>query len=62
MNRLIAYLRQSRNELTKVVWPSRQTTIRYTAAVLGFSIVLAIFIGGIDYLFTQVIQKVILKG
>jgi preprotein translocase subunit SecE len=62
VNRLFAYLRQSRNELTKVVWPSRQTATRYTLAVIAFSIALAVFIGAIDYGFAQVIQKVILKG
>jgi preprotein translocase subunit SecE len=62
MNRLTSYLRQSRNELTKVVWPSRRTALRYTAAVIVFSISLALFIGLMDYFFTQVIQKIILKG
>jgi preprotein translocase subunit SecE len=62
MNRFTAYLRQSWNELKKVVWPSRRTAVRYTWAVIVFSLVLAIFIGAMDYLFTQIIQKLILKG
>jgi preprotein translocase subunit SecE len=62
MNRLIEYLRQSRTELSKVVWPSRQTAIRLTIAVIGFSIATAIFLGLMDYIFTQALQKLILKG
>jgi preprotein translocase subunit SecE len=62
MDRLFAYLRQSRNELTKVVWPTRRNAIRLSIGVVIFSVVLALFIGLWDFLFTQLIQKIILKG
>lgn len=62
MNRLIAYLRNSRNELAKVVWPSRPQAVRLSINVIVFSVVIALFIGAIDYIFAQVIQKLILKG
>jgi preprotein translocase subunit SecE len=61
MNRLITYLQNSRTELTKVVWPSRPQAIRYTIAVILFTLALAAFIGILDYLLTQVFQKLILK-
>ncbi len=61
MNRLLAYLTEARIELTKVTWPNRAQTIRLTAAVIGFSIVFGLLIGGLDYVFSNLLQKVILK-
>ena len=62
MKPLVAYLSASRNELSKVAWPDRQQTIRLTFLVIGFSLVLAAILGGVDYLFAAILQKVILKG
>ncbi len=62
MNRLFAYLQDARSELAKVEWPSRAQAIRLTVVVIVFSFVLAGFIGGVDYIFSRIVEKVILKG
>jgi preprotein translocase SecE subunit len=62
VNRLFVYLRQSRNELSKVVWPTRPQATRLTIAVVIFSLVLAAVIGVLDLLYTDAIQALILKG
>jgi len=62
MNRLFTYLQEARAELAKVEWPNRSQAIRLTVVVIVFSFVLASFIGGVDYVFSWVVQKVILKG
>ncbi|HSX15080.1 MAG TPA: preprotein translocase subunit SecE [Candidatus Saccharimonadales bacterium] len=62
MNRLMTYLRESRAELAKVDWPNRQQAMRLTAVVVVFSLLVASFIGAVDYIFTTILQKVILKG
>lgn len=49
MGRIIQFFRDVRAEMTKVVWPTRQETIRYTAAVIIFSASLAILLGAFDY-------------
>jgi preprotein translocase subunit SecE len=36
-------------ELLKVVWPTRQETIRYTVTVIIFSVVVALILGAADY-------------
>jgi preprotein translocase subunit SecE len=46
-------------EMKKVSWPTRQQTIRNTLIVIGASIVTAIFLGGLDALFTWLINKII---
>jgi preprotein translocase subunit SecE len=61
MHQLTTYLKNSLNELTKVVWLSRTQATRYTVAVLAFTLAIAAFIGVMDYLLTQVFQKLILN-
>ncbi len=62
MDRLLTYLRNSRTELAKVVWPSRQQAVRLSINIVIFVIFIALFIGAVDFLLTQLVQKVILKG
>ena len=57
---ILTFFKQSYAELKKVSWPSRETTIRYTTIVIVSSIVLGFVIGGIDYVLTIVVEKVIL--
>ena len=59
-DRLVTYLKESRTELRKVTWPTREETLRYTATVIVVSGALAIFLGGIDYLLQQVLNKFVL--
>ena len=46
-------------ELRKVDWPSREKTIRLTLIVIGVSLIIGIFIGGLDILLTQAVQKLL---
>ena len=48
-------------ELRKVNWLSRNEVLRYTLVVLGVTIVVAAFLGGLDYLFSSLIQKLVIK-
>ena len=50
MKRLISYLKESRAELMKVVWPSRKQTRDNTLLVIVVSCGFALFLGAIDYL------------
>ncbi|HUC87088.1 MAG TPA: preprotein translocase subunit SecE [Candidatus Saccharimonadales bacterium] len=62
MHRLQRYFQQSWAELAKVVWPTRRQAIRLTIAVIIFSLVLAAFIGIVDYFYTLGLQSLISKG
>ena len=55
----VAFFRQSRDELKKVTWPSRQTTIRYTIVVLVGSLAVGLLAGGLDYVYTKLLQLII---
>ena len=59
MPSVATYLKQSRDELRKVVWPSRKTTAQHTLLVIGISLAMAAFMGGIDYVFTKILEVVI---
>lgn len=48
-NRLTRYILESREELKKVSWPSRQQITRDTLVVIGISVAVAAFFGAIDF-------------
>ncbi|OGY97252.1 MAG: preprotein translocase subunit SecE [Candidatus Liptonbacteria bacterium GWC1_60_9] len=52
ISKLGAFLQESRQELRRVNWPTRQETVRLTLIVIGISLGLALFLGLFDYLFT----------
>ncbi len=47
--------------MKKVNWPTRNETIKYTLIVLGVSVVVAAYLGGLDILFTTLLNKFIIK-
>lgn len=58
MNRALDFLREVKVELDKVVWPTREQTIKLTTIVLLVTIVVGFFLGGIDYLLTKLLETV----
>jgi len=58
-NALITFVKQAREELKKVTWPTREQTIRYTIVVIIASVVVGLFTGGVDYLFTTLVRSLI---
>jgi len=55
------FLKEVKKEIKKINWPTKQETIRYTAIVIGVSIGVAIFLGGLDFVFNSLITKFVLK-
>ncbi|EKD78265.1 MAG: hypothetical protein ACD_41C00381G0001 [uncultured bacterium] len=56
---LVSYVKESVAELRKVAWPTRPAALRSTGIVLGFSVLMASFLGLVDYLFTLGINYLI---
>lgn len=48
-------------ELRKTNWLSRTDVLRYTLLVLGVTIVVAFFLGGLDYGFSTALKSFVLK-
>lgn len=59
MNALINYLKNSREELAKVSWPSRQVTIKHTFMVIGVSLAVAVFLGAIYLVLTKILELIV---
>ncbi|MBT7008488.1 MAG: preprotein translocase subunit SecE [Candidatus Jacksonbacteria bacterium] len=47
------YLREAQQELKKVTWPTREDLIKNTVAVIIVSLLVAAFLGGLDYAFNE---------
>ncbi len=52
INSIVTYLRETRAELRKVNWPSREETVRLTQIVLIVTVSMAIFLWLMDVLFS----------
>jgi len=51
----LVFFKEVKVELGKVVWPTRQETIRLTMIVILISVAVGLFIGALDILFTNTI-------
>lgn len=58
--KLIVFLKEVRLEMKKINWPTRKETIKYTLIVIGVSLAIAIFLGGIDFVFSILRNKFII--
>lgn len=58
-NAIVRYLRETRAELHKVHWPTRQEAEDLTKLVFAVTVSMAIFMGLLDYLFSKELQGLI---
>jgi preprotein translocase subunit SecE len=59
MSKITEYFQETKLELKHVIWPSRSQTFYYTLIVVILSVVIAYYLGIFDFIFSQVLQKVI---
>ncbi|MEK7574268.1 MAG: preprotein translocase subunit SecE [Patescibacteria group bacterium] len=55
------FLQEARQEFKRINWPTRRETIRYTIFVLGFSAIVALFLGLLDFIFLYLLNKFFIK-
>ncbi len=55
----IVFLREVKSELEKVIWPTRKEAINLTLVVIGVSLAVGFFIGGLDYILTKIMEILI---
>ena len=53
------YLRESRLELKKVVWPTRKEVIATTLAVLALVSVMCLYLGLVDFGLSKLMQLIL---
>lgn len=61
MGKISKYVKESIIELKKVSWPTKKETYRYTLLVIGLSLVVAAFLGSLDFIFNLGLQTLITK-
>jgi preprotein translocase subunit SecE len=58
---LTDYIRGTRAELRKVVWPTRDEAINLTTIVVVTILVMSIFFGAVDYVLTALFRLLIVR-
>lgn len=53
------YLREVRAELKRVIWPTRRETVKLSLVVIAVSLVVAFYIGALDFVFSSIVKLVI---
>lgn len=59
MTQLIKYIHATIAELRQVSWPTRREAISYTVLVIVISAIVALYVGALDYLFSQGVNSLI---
>ncbi len=58
-DRFRALIRDTRTELRKVVWPTREQAVRLTGVVIAVSAAVGLVMGGLDYVFKWLFELVL---
>lgn len=57
----VSFIGEVRDELKKVVWPSKEEVIRLTGVVILVSLIVGLFLGGVDFLLTKLTEILITR-
>ena len=60
-NVVVRYLKETRAELRKVVWPTREETKNLTLIIVSVTVAMAVFLGLLDYIF-QIVAAGVISG
>ncbi len=58
-NAILRYLRETRAEMAKVTWPTREEALRLTAIVLAVTFGMAAFLGVVDAIFATLFRLIL---
>jgi preprotein translocase subunit SecE len=58
-NAVVRYLKETRAELRKVSWPSREEALNLTAIVMAVTTAMAVFLGLVDFIFSKLFGLII---
>ena len=58
-NAVIKYLKETRAELKKVNWPSRQEATNLTLIVIAVTTFMALLLGLLDYIFAKLFELIL---
>lgn len=61
MNKLLNYFRESWDELKKVHWPTRETTVNYSVIVIVSVVIVTTIFGLVDWGFQETVNKFLIE-
>jgi preprotein translocase SecE subunit len=61
MKKITGFIRDIRAEFTHITWPVRNEALRLTILVIVFSAIFALFLGAVDYFFSEGLRSFILS-
>lgn len=57
---MLTFLGQVKTELYNVTWPTRKQVVRLTLIVIVISLLVGVYLGIVDYLFTRLLELALL--
>ncbi len=60
-NVIVRYFKETRAELRKVTWPTREETKNLTLIIVSVTVAMALFLGILDYIF-QIVTAGVIAG
>lgn len=61
MKAIFRFLQEAKVELARVSWPTQKEIIRYTVLVIVISLLVALFLGTLDFFFGFLVEKYLLQ-
>jgi len=57
--RVVNYFQEVKSELAKVIWPKRGEVLKLTIMVILISLLVGLYVGGLDLAFTKLLEVLI---
>jgi preprotein translocase subunit SecE len=58
VNKIIEFFKETRTEMTKVAWPTKNEVVGSTIVTVVVSIILSIFVGIVDFGLDKVVRSI----
>ena len=62
IDKIRTFFKEVISEAKKIDWPTRREAFKYTLIVISISVAVAIFLGGLDYIFIRILEKFTLSA
>ena len=59
LGKIKTYIGDLRQEFKRINWPSRNEALRMSGVVIAISLVVAAFLGALDFLFVNILEKIV---
>ena len=61
LDTVLVFFRRVGLQMKRITWPTFKESLKYTIIIIIFSILTAVFLGGVDFGLTTLLNKFILK-